>query len=692
MFFFVALLTGTLGEVAFKHAREVARGHRELAVERAVTHAVNQSLELERVLNVALDQAVETLGVEAGSIFLADEKQTTLTLTITRGLTPQVRQLVQSYAFGESISGMAAAQRQVIVSTDLPNDPRIRPSLRSLILRAQVSVPLVTRDQVVGVLCLNAQNPRAFSDEAIDLLRAIGASVAMAIDHARLFATLEHRVAERTAALVALNRIASMANRSLDLDTILNESLDDLMHVLETPGAWVLLLEDATDKLTLHIERGSTPAIHHYLRQMRPDVGLRRISRGEFKPVVVDLTCVDPRMSAALAQAGYFSLVVVPLAIGKQLVGILGLAGERANLFSEPNLSWLGAVSDTLGIAINNARLFESVEQQVKQLATLREIDYSLSSMLELEPLLELMLGLLALIVPYDSAAVMLLEGQQLRTFAARGQDQEHLLSFVLNATTNDLFQSMARENMPIILDDLTQHESWVRVPGIELKRAWLGVPLTARGEVIGEISLLSAVPGAFTREHSNLVMAFAHHAAVTIANARLRAELQDQARRDSLTGALNHGAFIESLHQAAQTNNPLALIMLDLDNYKRYNDQYGHVVGDRVLGVTVQAIRAHIKQSDFVGRWGGEEFCIALLNSNSERAAIVAARIRKTLSTTRIENNSDAPIPPPTASQGIAAFPESAANVDELIDRADRALYQAKSRGRDQVVIWASD
>ena len=209
---------------------------------------------------------------------------------------------------------------------------------------------------------------------------------------------------------------------------------------------------------------------------------------------------------------------------------------------------------------------------------------------------------------------------------------------------------------------------------------------------MIGEISLLSAVPGAFTREHSNLVMAFAHHAAVTIANARLRAELQDQARRDSLTGALNHGAFIESLHQAAQTNNPLALIMLDLDNYKRYNDQYGHVVGDRVLGVTVQAIRAHIKQSDFVGRWGGEEFCIALLNSNSERAAIVAARIRKTLSTTRIENNSDAPIPPPTASQGIAAFPESAANVDELIDRADRALYQAKSRGRDQVVIWASD
>ena len=125
---------------------------------------------------------------------------------------------------------------------------------------------------------------------------------------------------------------------------------------------------------------------------------------------------------------------------------------------------------------------------------------------------------------------------------------------------------------------------------------------------------------------------------------------------------------------------------MFDLDAFKHYNDTYGHVAGDTVLKTTVQAIRAHIKNRDFVGRWGGEEFAIALRGADARQAALVAARIRETLAQTPVADQHGRSIPPPTASQGIAALPGTAQCVDELIEQADRALYCAKARGRDQV------
>jgi diguanylate cyclase (GGDEF)-like protein len=101
-----------------------------------------------------------------------------------------------------------------------------------------------------------------------------------------------------------------------------------------------------------------------------------------------------------------------------------------------------------------------------------------------------------------------------------------------------------------------------------------------------------------------------------------------------------------------------------------------------------VQAIRAHIHHTDLVGRWGGEEFGIALPGADLARARGVAARIRATLAETEIRDAQGRQIPAPTASQGIAAIPATACSVDEVIDQADRALYRAKARGRDQVAL----
>jgi diguanylate cyclase (GGDEF)-like protein len=125
---------------------------------------------------------------------------------------------------------------------------------------------------------------------------------------------------------------------------------------------------------------------------------------------------------------------------------------------------------------------------------------------------------------------------------------------------------------------------------------------------------------------------------------------------------------------------------MLDVDFFKQYNDKYGHLVGDEVLTTLSGAMKQHIKNTDSVGRWGGEEFVISLPNASASQAQQIAQRIRDTMENLTVRGPDQAPIPAPTVSQGIAIFPEEAGDLVELIHLADQRLYIAKERGRNQI------
>ncbi len=125
---------------------------------------------------------------------------------------------------------------------------------------------------------------------------------------------------------------------------------------------------------------------------------------------------------------------------------------------------------------------------------------------------------------------------------------------------------------------------------------------------------------------------------------------------------------------------------MLDIDYFKKYNDTFGHLIGDEILVSLCDIIRTHITQKAAVGRWGGEEFTIALPNSNLAQAIQVAERIRASMALLKVRNDSQIAISVPTMSMGIAVYPEDADQVMKLIDLADKRLYVAKERGRDQI------
>ncbi len=217
----------------------------------------------------------------------------------------------------------------------------------------------------------------------------------------------------------------------------------------------------------------------------------------------------------------------------------------------------------------------------------------------------------------------------------------------------------------------------------------WMGAPLHS-GHIDGVIAIASYKPNDFNRTDLELLENLAQQAALALDNAYHHAEVEAQSHLDSLTGAYTHGYIVNVLNRDAQIcklkGDPLSLIMLDIDYFKLYNDSYGHVVGDQVLTGLMDAVRQHIKASDSIGRWGGEEFTIVLPGTSGPQAQVVAERVQQTVMSLTLRDRNGKLLPFPTVSQGLAVFPAEMSDVFKLIDLADQRLYTAKQRGRNQV------
>ncbi len=160
----------------------------------------------------------------------------------------------------------------------------------------------------------------------------------------------------------------------------------------------------------------------------------------------------------------------------------------------------------------------------------------------------------------------------------------------------------------------------------------------------------------------------------------------------DALTGLYNHRylqeRLSEELHRSRELERPLSLLFCDLDHFKRYNDANGHSAGDVVLREVAHVIEQSVRNIDIAGRYGGEEFVVLLVETGREHALAVAERIRARIREAGFEADGT----PLTVSIGVAGYPEDAGRREELLDRADRAMYRAKQRGRDQVATFSED
>jgi diguanylate cyclase (GGDEF)-like protein len=219
--------------------------------------------------------------------------------------------------------------------------------------------------------------------------------------------------------------------------------------------------------------------------------------------------------------------------------------------------------------------------------------------------------------------------------------------------------------------------------------RSWIGIPLVRHGEIIGLMTVDSLYCNAYSQSHVKLAATIANHITIALENARLHDRTYHMAMSDSLTHIGSRQRFeVEGrlLYENAQRSvHSVAALMVDIDHFKMVNDRYGHHTVDKILRRVAEACGSDLRGSDLLARYGGEEFVVLLPKAGKQEASATAERMRA-----RVEELShleiDAPV---TVSIGAAAeVPQNASGFEQLIQRADYALYQAKENGRNRLYV----
>ena len=215
-------------------------------------------------------------------------------------------------------------------------------------------------------------------------------------------------------------------------------------------------------------------------------------------------------------------------------------------------------------------------------------------------------------------------------------------------------------------------------------------VPLVLHDRVVGILYLDDYVPRVFDKEKMNLLSVLSSFAAMAIYNAKLHNKTRVLAITDALTGLYNHRHFHQifntELGRSKRYKKDLSIIMLDVDDFKKFNDQFGHSTGDLVLATIGELICGTLRVVDYAFRYGGEEFVVLLPETRREQAIQVAERLREKIEIETALKFNHVAGHGVTVSVGVASFPVDAVKRDQLFEKVDSLLYQAKVFGKNKV------
>ncbi len=214
-------------------------------------------------------------------------------------------------------------------------------------------------------------------------------------------------------------------------------------------------------------------------------------------------------------------------------------------------------------------------------------------------------------------------------------------------------------------------------------------VPLKAKDKVNGIILADNFITKkSITNSDLRMLIMLANQAGLAIENSHLYEKTVIRTHQDSLTGLWNHGYFQftlqEELEKAKAVKVPVSLIALDIDDFKVYNDTFGHQAGDTILKDLAQLLKSHSRKMDFVSRYGGEEFMVILPQTDKREAFLIAERLREDIGKHAFIHEEIMPHQKLTASLGVSTYPEDGKTPAELLSFADKTLYQAKHSGKN--------
>ncbi|HHW57177.1 MAG TPA: sensor domain-containing diguanylate cyclase [Clostridia bacterium] len=338
-------------------------------------------------------------------------------------------------------------------------------------------------------------------------------------------------------------------------------------------------------------------------------------------------------------------------------------------------------------------RMIRDLIKANKRLNAIYEMVKMINSKLELEQILDTIIEVISKVVSISAAAIYLVDTNGMATLVKSVGNKEGKEGFKENYFKDEgLIGKCVSSNKTIVIRDLKQDKRFVTEQFMSNYGSMVVAPLRFSGSVIGCLMVLHVETNVFDGDSVKVIEIIVDQASVAITNAKRYYEVTKKSITDPLTKTYNRRYFndvlMENIIKADETNEPVSLIMFDLDNFKQINDTYGHLIGDEVLKEVARRIKNNVRSDDIVARFGGEEFTVILPRLTAEQAYMIAERIRNEVSAKPIKTEKGEIYV--TITGGVADYPRKADSAEKLISHADRALYAGgKSKGRNKIAIY---
>jgi GAF domain-containing protein len=510
---------------ALENARLFEQARRR-AAQLQLLAEVSQELSVLQPLPSLYRQVVELVTAKLGDFTVSYFEREGEALALRATTRTEWKERAVTRRVGEEAVGEAAQTRRPVVVQELPEYPRDAAAGLSLHIHAELAVPVTIDDRVLGVLHARGLGQTSFDESVVALFQSLATQMAFAILEAQTYAA-EQRRAEQLAAVAQASRAAAS---SLELDDLLDEVLDLMSDRFGYRRVHIFLLQDQQLVFQAGIGEGAERWTVDGLALPLDGPGLVPLAGRSRRAVLAPDVSQHPHYLLLPALADTRAEIAAPMAMGERLVGVLDVQSERPGAFTEEDLPTLQTLADTLGIAVRNARLFESERRRRRLAETLREVSTALTSTLHLDDVLDLILDGLAQVVNYDAASILLVNDVgELILRAVRGgsPEMEDALGLPLD------IQLLPRgEPFPAVVafgavDHRSEYHDLLNLPD---PHACLGAVLALSGEHLGYLVVDRAGASRFHRGETELISAFASQAAVAIENARLYTAQREQA------------------------------------------------------------------------------------------------------------------------------------------------------------------
>ena len=469
---------------------------------------------------------------------------------------------------------------------------------------------------------------------------------------------------------------------TFDLDEVLQQILAIARNYFHLQNVAILLLDKDTNELCVRSQIGWDQGRDSV--SLKLEQGITGAAAVEKRPIYAPDVTKDPRYISSTRTTR--SEVAIPLMVREEVVGVLDCQSENINHFTNEIIDLLTLFSTQASMALQNARLYSLERRRAQQLEVINAIAQQTTVVLEIKDLLDTVCSLIQKSFRVDHVSVLLREEDELVLRAQHGGLSLTIAEDGRLPAGSDIWGGCLDTGLTLIEHDITDAVAVHRFYAETVSR--MCIPLVSFGQSLGVLMLDSKTRGAFQPSDRQPLESVADICATAIQNAHYVERVKQLAYIDGLTGIFNRRFFElrlkEELERARRFECGMAVIMLDIDQFKRLNDEFGHLLGDEVLRQVSSLFHQQLRKIDVVCRYGGEEFAILLSQTDPQYSLGVAEKLRRVVETWQFPGVPRAV----TISAGVATYPEHGLGRDDLMKAADAGLYAAKQAGRNRVLM----